>query len=94
MVFIAVGALLLGGIGLVGFRKMPMRMPIAGSCSLAISAACHPPAVDIDPELRKIQWVVVAASEGAELRHCSLSSGPVEEPEYGKVYTERTHLRS
>jgi hypothetical protein len=87
MVFIAVGALLLGGIGIVGFRKMPMRMPIAGSCSLAISAACHPPAVDIDPELLKIQWGVVAAGEGAELRHCSLSSGPVEEPEYGKVYT-------
>ncbi|KAL4882211.1 hypothetical protein BJY04DRAFT_50215 [Aspergillus karnatakaensis] len=27
----------------LGLRKLPSRMPLAGSCSLAISAACHPP---------------------------------------------------
>ncbi|KAL4864495.1 hypothetical protein BDV12DRAFT_176034 [Aspergillus spectabilis] len=27
----------------LSLRRLPSRMPLAGSCSLAISAACHPP---------------------------------------------------
>lgn len=49
MVFIGVALLLLMAIGVIGFWKMPMKMPIVGSCSLAISAACHPLADEIDP---------------------------------------------
>ncbi|KAH7091653.1 hypothetical protein FB567DRAFT_279067 [Paraphoma chrysanthemicola] len=86
MVFIGVAMTLLSVIGVIGFWKMPMKMPIAGSCSLAISAACHPPAADVDPELHEVQWGVVEARDGAEHGHCSLSSGPVEEPEHGKTY--------
>ncbi|KAH7081153.1 hypothetical protein BKA63DRAFT_202647 [Paraphoma chrysanthemicola] len=86
MVFIGVAMLLLSVIGVIGFWKMPMKMPIAGSCSLAISAACHPPATDIDPELLEVRWGVVEARHGAEHGHCSLSSGPVEEPERSKTY--------
>lgn len=43
MVFIGVALLLLAAIGAIGLSKMPTRMPIAASCSLAISAACHHP---------------------------------------------------
>jgi hypothetical protein len=79
-VFITVSALLLSVIGFFGFRKMPMNMPIAGSCSLSIGAACYPPAADIDLELHQVQWGVVDFSTTAEHGHCSLSSGPVEIP--------------
>ncbi|KAL2821811.1 hypothetical protein BDW59DRAFT_163993 [Aspergillus cavernicola] len=36
------GSMMLLLLGL-SLRRLPSRMPLAGSCSLAISAACHPP---------------------------------------------------
>jgi hypothetical protein len=86
MVFIGVALLLLTAIGVIGFWKMPMKMPIAGSCSLAISAACHPLADEIDPQLEMVQWGVVKVREGEDHGHCSLSSKPVTEPKYGETY--------
>jgi hypothetical protein len=86
MIFVAVGLLVLAVIGVIGFWKMPMRMPIAGSCSLAISAACHPPPEDVDPQLKSVMWGVVKARAGEENRHCSLSSGQVTVPREGEIY--------
>jgi hypothetical protein len=86
VVFVTVGMALLLVIGVVGFRKMPTHMPVAGSCSLAISAACHPPPDEIDPQLKRIKWGVTEAKEGEDDPHCALSSGPVTAPKYGKVY--------
>jgi hypothetical protein len=85
--FVAISMALLLVIGVVGFRKMLMHMPIAGSCSLAISAACHPPPEETDPQLKRIKWGVTKAKEGEDHPHCSLSSGPVTDPKYGEIYS-------
>lgn len=45
-------AILLG----LGLRRFPTRMPLAGNCSLAISAACHPPPEDQNPALKPVMW--------------------------------------
>ncbi|KAJ5193479.1 hypothetical protein N7449_009621 [Penicillium cf. viridicatum] len=45
-------ALLIG----LGFKRFPTRMPLAGNCSLAISAACHPPMGDENAALKPIMW--------------------------------------
>jgi hypothetical protein len=47
--------LLLGVIGFIGLKSMSMKIPFLASCSLAISAACHPSSDEIDPHLAKVQ---------------------------------------
>ncbi|KAH7413703.1 hypothetical protein DE146DRAFT_600846 [Phaeosphaeria sp. MPI-PUGE-AT-0046c] len=73
----------------VGRLRFPAGMPVAGSCSAAISAACHPPPEDADAHLLPVQWGVVShgdeTSEDA-IGHCSFSSLPVEQPIPGQLY--------
>ncbi|KAF2818378.1 hypothetical protein CC86DRAFT_472899 [Ophiobolus disseminans] len=85
-IFMAFALLLLIVVGVIGFWKRPMSIPVAGSCSLAISAACHPPSDEIDAQLKMVQWGVVDLKEGEGHGHCSLSSGSVELPKIGKTY--------
>ncbi|KAH8723446.1 hypothetical protein GQ44DRAFT_599473, partial [Phaeosphaeriaceae sp. PMI808] len=68
------------GLGFVPHKK---GMPLAGSCSLAISAACH---LDqkVDPDgaiaaVKKLQWGVVGTN-GDGVGHCSFSTEEVESP--------------
>lgn len=73
-----------------GFRKARAGMPLAGSCSAAISAACHPPETDVDASLKRVMWGVVA-KESFKYRHesvghCSFTSFEVEAPIVGKKY--------
>lgn len=79
-------AVLQCAIGIVGLRKMPMNAPTAASCSLAISAACHPPPGDANAHLAKVQWGVTENEVVTGFRHCSLSSKPVSTPEQGETY--------
>ncbi|KAF2827095.1 hypothetical protein CC86DRAFT_292029 [Ophiobolus disseminans] len=83
-------AIAVGGI-IMGRLKYPAGMPMAGSLSAAISAACHPSEEDIDAHLRPVQWGAV--SHGLEFSggnepvgHCSFSSLPVELPITGRLY--------
>jgi hypothetical protein len=46
--------LLLSTIGVVGLKKKPMKIPVVSACSLAMSAACHPPADEIEPHLENV----------------------------------------
>ncbi|KAL9073389.1 MAG: hypothetical protein Q9161_003004 [Pseudevernia consocians] len=73
-----------------GFRKSKGGMPLAGSCSAAISAACHPPEADVDASMKRIIWGVVAEDcfqyEGESVGHCSFTSFKVEAPVVGKRY--------
>ncbi|KAB8263535.1 hypothetical protein BDV32DRAFT_135786 [Aspergillus pseudonomiae] len=71
------------------FRRFKSGMPVAGSCSLAIAAACHAnvnPA-DLsreDESVLPLQWGEV---EGREpVRHCTFSSAEVHMPQHGWVY--------
>lgn len=46
---------ILCGIG-TGFRRYNVAVPLAGSCSAVISAACHPPQGSIDTTSRPAKW--------------------------------------
>lgn len=73
----------------MGRLKFPAGMPVAGSCSAAISAACHPPPEDADAHLLPVQWGVVSHGEetsGDAIGHCSFSSLPVQQPIPGQLY--------
>ena len=78
------GVLLLILIG-AGWRKFSASMPIAGSCSAAISAACHRRHEEVDAALKPVQWGAVT-EEGLAYGHCCFSSEEVTIPEVGKQY--------
>ena len=73
-----------------GFRKSKGVMPLAGSCSAAISAACHPSETDLNASMKRVMWGVVAEDcfqyEGESVGHCSFTSSTVEAPVVGKWY--------
>ena len=73
-----------------GLRKAGGGMPLAGSCSAAISAACHPPEADVDASMKRIMWGVVAEDcfqyGGEDVGHCSFTISTVEAPVVGKWY--------
>jgi hypothetical protein len=74
---------------LTGFRKYHHDMPIAGSCSAAISAACHPMAKDGSARegivSRPLQWenfdAGLADKKGTD--HLGFSVNPVGAPVEG-----------
>ena len=89
-------AILLGGIMLLvalgmGSRRFKSSMPLAGSCSMAIAAACHRPEDDIDAAYLPVQWGE-PSQPGLEskgeyaVRHCCFTSHPVELPVPGRMY--------
>ena len=86
MVLLGVLFLLLGVIGAMGLQKRQVRVPVVASCSLAISAACHPPPGDINAHLAKVRWGVTENEVVTSFRHCSLSLKAVTEPEEGRTY--------
>lgn len=57
-----IGFLMLAFIIGLGFRKLG-NMPVAGSCSVAISAACHRPEDDVDAAVSPVQWGEVQGTE-------------------------------
>jgi hypothetical protein len=69
-----------------GFRRFNARIPLVGSCTAAISAACHRPADDPSASLLPIQWGCVDANSGNNIGHCSLSSFEVTAPNDGHFY--------
>ena len=73
-----------------GFRKVREGMPFAGSCSAAISAACHLPKADINPSSKRLMWGVVTETDpnnpDNSVGHCSFTSFEVETPIVGRWY--------
>jgi len=86
LIFFIVALLLLCSIGWVASRPVQQKMPIAASCSLVISAACHPPQNRIDTELMKVKWGVAEQQDPDGVGHCYLSAGSVKKLEVGKIY--------
>jgi hypothetical protein len=71
----------------VGLKRFKTGMPLAGSCSAAISAACHPlpgseKTVVTDAPL---QWGVMGVTADV-VAHCGFSSSQVEAPQDGVLY--------
>ncbi|KAL3476439.1 hypothetical protein BJX99DRAFT_227714 [Aspergillus californicus] len=84
----------------VSLWKLPSRMPLAGSCSLAISAACHPPrgenvqTVTLGPVGwgETSEWPEglpddASESELNERGHCSFTAKKTTKPSLTKWYT-------
>lgn len=80
----------IGGFAIGRFRYAP-GMPVAGSCSAAISAACHPMPEDTEASTLPVQWGAVSHGERRDddkpsVGHCTFSSFPVEVPRRGRFY--------
>ena len=84
MVFVIIFGSLLILFGLaLGFRTYKPGIPLAGSCSKKISAACHIPEneLELHPEQGPLQWgVVPGVFDKNGNPHCSFSSKPVIKP--------------
>jgi hypothetical protein len=77
----------LGGIA-NGFRRYDDGIPLVGSCSAAISAACHRSSMDSMAHLKPVMWGVTEKGGHAmeEVGHCCFSSFEVERPVKGNLY--------
>lgn len=90
---ILLGATLLFVAFLVGYRKLPGDMPVAGSCSAALSAATHRPKSDVDASILPVKWGVVTGSDTA-IGHVCFTSEEVTEPQEGKLYAGQENIPS
>lgn len=75
-------------LGVVAFvNKFPDTIPLMSTNSAAISAACHPPADDIDAYLLPVQWGVIS-SDDSIIGKCSFTtSRDVQAPVSGSLYS-------
>jgi hypothetical protein len=88
-----ISVIVLGGlmvISIVAFGYIPYKpgMPLAGSCSMAISAACHPiERVDGGDSIaeKKLQWGVVSTGIDG-IGHCAFSAEDVGATVEGRLY--------
>ncbi|EXJ85156.1 hypothetical protein A1O3_05831 [Capronia epimyces CBS 606.96] len=92
-------ALAAGGVIIIttlvlGFaRHYDPAIPLAGSCSVAISAACHQPDWDHDAAMKPVKWGVIPDGLVAHDRvdqdmvgHCSFTSGDAGPLQHGNKY--------
>ena len=82
---IPIGVILLLVVVLIGFRRYEKGIPLAGSSSAAISAACHPPEEDVDASLLPVMWGEVKTEDSA-VGHCCFTSFAVSTPVEGNMY--------
>ena len=83
-----IGLILVCALLLIGLRKFSSGMPMASTCSAAISAACHPPLPD-DEEAYKfpVQWGVVSHDGDGGVGHCAFTTArDVAAPVVGRLY--------
>jgi hypothetical protein len=59
LILFIVSFVLMSAISWAISRRMQQRIPNAESCSLVISAACHPIKSEVDAHLEQVKWVVV-----------------------------------
>lgn len=67
-------------------RLKASKMPIAREWSVAISAACHPPRLDLDAAFKPVRWGEVEDDTNALYPHYSFSSKEVKEPKVNVQY--------
>jgi hypothetical protein len=76
---IVLGAAMVSMLLFLSIRRLKSTMPVAGTCSAAIAAACHP--TDEEPEdgyLLPIKWGETDVYRG--IGHCTFSSRDVKTP--------------
>lgn len=67
-------------------KHIDVRIPPARHCSMIISAACHPPEGDIEPQLTEVQWGVTEEGSESKIGHCTFTSHPVMNLQPGFLY--------
>lgn len=73
------GAAVVGATVWIGRRKLDPTMPLVGSCSATISAACYRPEWDVDAATKAVQYGVVPSLEGVDgERRACFTSGDVD----------------
>lgn len=89
---VSVGVAMMACLILMAFKRLKSGMPVAGSCSLAIAAACHPSlsngensAIDKTAGTLPLKWGV-EMPECDGIGHCALSSEQVESALDESVY--------
>lgn len=86
VVGVVFGGVLLVAIITAGFVRFKTGMPVVGSCSAAISAACQPiDEDDGDTAVAAVQWGEMGRSRNG-IRHCGFSREEVREPLVGEWY--------
>ncbi|KAI8722701.1 hypothetical protein NCS52_00414600 [Fusarium sp. LHS14.1] len=86
---ITVGVVLLAGVGSFFFLRFVGTMPMVGTCSAAISAACHHDDGQEEVSLKPVKWgaVFVPETEGQDwVGHCCFTSSLVKRPKPGLFY--------
>jgi hypothetical protein len=86
MLCLVLGLIMVIALLVMGFRKYKPGIPLASSCSAAISAACHAPVSANDASVLPLLWGVVGMEQWGGVGHCALSSGEVSMPQPGARY--------
>ena len=86
-------ALIIGGalvlaICTFSLRRLPQGMPLAFTCSAAISAACHPPhPEDGEAHMFPVQWGAMSRDDHTGVSHCAFTTArDVAPPIPGNLY--------
>ncbi|KAI9850909.1 MAG: hypothetical protein M1824_003016 [Vezdaea acicularis] len=82
---IVTGCVLIIGAILIGFRRFKPGIPLAGSNSAAIAAACHAPEADTRAAVSAVQWGVVPTGN-PDFGHCCFTSQQVTPPMPDTLY--------
>lgn len=91
MLDLALGGIMIVALLACGFRRFKKGIPIASSCSLAISAACHPLMEDRNATLLPVQYGVLTSEIGGVVSRVGFSSREVEPLVDGVVYGWPSH---
>ncbi len=68
-------------------RRLPTGMPVAGSCSIAMAAACHSVPYEPEASTHLVIWGATEGEEAGSSGHCSFSDRlDVEYPKAGHIY--------
>jgi hypothetical protein len=95
---VVVGFLMIYFLVAHSFRRFKSTIPLAGSCSAAISAVCHPPKNDTDTAaLGQLawgetdpppDWVIDQSGDDDHEGHCSFTSLDAVQPSSTKLYAK------
>ena len=79
-------SLLIFVVAIFSFLRLQVDIPFAASCSLTISAACHPQPNEVGIELKPVKWGVVSNQIIPGTDHCAFSAHAVQRPRAGVKY--------
>jgi hypothetical protein len=83
---LALGGAMILAIIVLACRSYPPGMPLVGSCSAAISAACHAIPADLDAALKPVKWGVVNWPRADGTEHATFTTWEVEPLTAGTRY--------